>query len=66
MCNLCIGDTITHINKVELVSLSCQDDIVQLIVESIITGKLGLNIRRKILDKNVLGQIKFKISNLQL
>jgi len=57
VCNLCIGDTITHINKVELVSLSCQDDIVQLIVESIITGKLGLNIRRKILDKNVLDSV---------
>jgi len=47
VCNLCVGDTITHINKVELVSLNCQDDIVQLIVESIISGKLALNIRRK-------------------
>uniref|UniRef100_H2Z6G9 PDZ domain-containing protein n=1 Tax=Ciona savignyi TaxID=51511 RepID=H2Z6G9_CIOSA len=46
VCQLCIGDEILAINDVTLSSTLSQDEIVQLIVDSVITGNLGLDIRR--------------------
>ncbi|XP_078488862.1 uncharacterized protein LOC100181356 [Ciona intestinalis] len=46
VCQLCIGDEILAINDVRLSSTLTQDEIVQLIVDSVITGNLGLDIRR--------------------
>jgi len=45
-CQLYVGDEIVAINDVQLKTFDPQDEIVQLIVDSIITGNLALNIRR--------------------
>ena len=46
ICQLYVNDEIVAINDVQLRSLETQDGIVQLIVDSIITGNLALNIKR--------------------
>lgn len=46
LSNLCVGDEILAINSVRLSSSLTQDDIVQLIVESVIKGSLLLGVRR--------------------
>ncbi|XP_077974641.1 uncharacterized protein LOC120329459 [Styela clava] len=46
ICHLCVSDEILAINEVPLADCKTQDDIVQLIVSSVITGNLSLNIRR--------------------
>nr|CAB3263459.1 LIM domain only protein 7 [Phallusia mammillata] len=46
ICQLCVGDEILAINDVRLDSTLTQDGIVQLIVDSVITGNLSLDIRR--------------------
>lgn len=46
ICHLCVSDEILAINDVPLADCKTQDDIVQLIVSSVITGHLSLNIRR--------------------
>ena len=46
ICQLCVGDEILAINDVRLDSSLTQDGIVQLIVDSVITGNLALDIRR--------------------
>jgi len=46
ICQLCVGDEILAINDVRLDSTLTQDNIVQLIVDSVITGSLSLDIRR--------------------
>lgn len=46
ICQLRVSDEILAINEVPLADCKTQDDIVQLIVSSVITGHLSLNIRR--------------------
>ncbi|XP_076821786.1 uncharacterized protein LOC143468450 isoform X1 [Clavelina lepadiformis] len=46
VCQLCVGDEILAINDVRLSSSLTQDGIVQLIVDSVFTGNLSLDIRR--------------------
>lgn len=46
ICQLCVGDEILAINDVRLDYSLTQDGIVQLIVDSVITGNLSLDIRR--------------------
>jgi len=45
-CHLHVGDEILAINEVRLSDALTQDDIVQLIVKSVITGSLSLVVRR--------------------
>ena len=46
ICQLCVGDEILAINEVQLSSSLTQDGIVKLIVDSVLTGNLSLDIKR--------------------
>ena len=46
ICQLCVGDEILAINDVRLSASLTQDGIVKLIVDSVLTGNLSLDIKR--------------------